>query len=222
MSKRLVLDTETTGVDFTDSYVIQIGMIIEYKNVMETYELFCSPPEPEYKLDQDAVEKHGYGREEIDSFPTTEETYKEFLAILSNHVNKYDKTDKFVVYGYKSEFDEQMMRKFFLNNNDSYFGSWFWNPWVDVMALAMYALREQRHRLENFKQVTVAKYLEINVEESELHGALYDAQLTKEILMAITSSERSVEKKSTQTVVNERLERALNRRQRQPEDEIPF
>jgi len=49
------------------------------------------------------------------------------------------------------------------------------------MCLASNYLRAERHTMPNFKLMTVAKHLKIEVDESRLHDALYDIHLTKMI-----------------------------------------
>jgi DNA polymerase-3 subunit epsilon len=66
-----------------------------------------------------------------------------------------------------------------LQNGDEYFGSWFWSNSVDVMVLASNYLLDRREEMENFKLSTVAKFLNIAVEDDALHDAQYDIELTK-------------------------------------------
>ena len=42
------------------------------------------------------------------------------------------------------------------------------------------------YEMENFKLMTVARFLGIEVDESQLHDALYDVKLTKEIYIRCT------------------------------------
>lgn len=102
--------------------------------------------------------------------------------MLAKYVDKYKKTDKFFLVGYNNaSFDNQFLRGFFLQNNDQYFGSWFWSNSIDVMVLASNKLVERRAEMENFKLSTVAKFLGIQVSEDNLHDAFYDIYLTKAI-----------------------------------------
>ena len=78
-------------------------------------------------------------------------------------------------------FDGQFLRKFWADNNDKYFGSYFWPNTLDVYVLATLKLMERRHLMPNFKLHTVAKELGIEVDESQLHDALYDCRLAKQM-----------------------------------------
>lgn len=95
---------------------------------------------------------------------------------------RYNKQDKFHLVGYNNaSFDNQFLRAFFAQNNDKYFGSWFWADTIDVMCLASNSLSAIRHTMDNFKLVTVAKTFGIPVDEEQLHDASYDLYLTKAI-----------------------------------------
>lgn len=218
MIKRFFLDTETTGVEIQDSYIIEIGGIIEYGNVYEEFALNSRPIEPDYELSTEAAIVHGLTREDIDKFPSCQESHTSLIDILEKHIDRYNKTDKFFCYGYGAEFDMKHLRKFFQENDDQYFGSWFWHPWIDVMSLVMHSLTEERHRLENFKLSTVARYLGIEVDEERLHGTLYDNYLCREIFMKVSKNE--VAKKTVEDVKQERMRRAFKRHQRN--EDIPF
>lgn len=49
------------------------------------------------------------------------------------------------------------------------------------MVLATLALADKRAKLQNFKLATVAEAMGVKVEEADLHDAMYDIYLTKEI-----------------------------------------
>lgn len=53
------------------------------------------------------------------------------------------------------------------------------------MLLAAYVLRERRPHMPNFKLMTVARELGIEVDESRLHDAEYDIELTKAMYKAV-------------------------------------
>ena len=107
--------------------------------------------------------------------------------MLGRHVNKFDKKDKFFLVGFNSSsFDNAFFRAFFVQNNDNYFGSWFWSSTIDVMILAGQFLMKVRHLMTDFKLKTVAGTLGINVDETRLHDAYYDIELTRNIYKIVT------------------------------------
>lgn len=107
--------------------------------------------------------------------------------ILETYVNPFDRQEKLTMYAYNASFDEKFMRSFFYNNRNNFFGSYFWKPVIDVMSLAGEHLKDQRDRLPDFKQATVAKYIGLEVDESKLHDAMYDIRLMKRIYNKINN-----------------------------------
>jgi len=54
--------------------------------------------------------------------------------------------------------------------------------------MAAYHFMETRSQFPNFKLMTVAKYIGIEVDESRAHDAMYDIEVTKEILKRIVEA----------------------------------
>jgi DNA polymerase-3 subunit epsilon len=97
-------------------------------------------------------------------------------------VDRFNKKDKIFLCGYNNvKFDNEFLRELFNRNGDKYFGSWFWSGGIDLMILALEKLRHKRAEMDNFKLMTVAKELGIVLNESKLHNAVYDIELTIEI-----------------------------------------
>lgn len=187
--KQLFIDTETTGIDPKKNGLFNIGGVIVNDGRIEEFDLFCDVF-TEDTFDLGAMEKNGFTNEQIAKLPDPEVTFNQFIGILDKHIDKYDKEDKFYVFGYFSEFDCQFLRQWFWNNGDQYFGSRFHHPWLDVSVIAMYYLMEkgERHLLENFKLTTVARYLGIDIDDNKSHTSLYDAQLAKQVYDCCTGT----------------------------------
>lgn len=113
--------------------------------------------------------------------------YAKFTAFLEDHIDKFNKKDKAFFTGWNSGFDMDFIRELFKKFDDKFFGSYFWNPYYDVMQVALDKLKTKRHEIENFKLSTVAKYLKIPVDDSKLHGAKYDNDLCRKIYNKIKS-----------------------------------
>lgn len=180
--KLLFFDLETTGTNPGKNGIHQIsGEIVIDGTSKEKFD-FKVQPNPKCLIEQQALDVAGVTREQVLAYPPMGEIYNQFVAMLGKYVDKYKKTDKFFLVGYNNaSFDNQFLRGFFLQNNDQYFGSWFWSNSIDVMVLASNKLVERRAEMENFKLSTVAKFLGIQVSEDSLHDAFYDIYLTKAI-----------------------------------------
>lgn len=173
MTKDLFIDVETTGLFDYKHGVTQISLILDIDGQTVERHNWQVKPFRSDEIDMRALEIQGRSLEEIQLSPEPRDVFDQLCDVLAKYVNKYSKTDKFNFLAYNSTFDNGFMRKFFNKNGDKYFGSWFWNPDICVMRLAMHHLRDQRHLLPDFKLGTVAKALDIH---STSGGGLHDAQ----------------------------------------------
>lgn len=182
MQKLFFFDLETTGVKYWKNGIHQISGAIQIDGeVAETFDIKVQP----YKdaiIEDEALAIAGITRDDLKTYMPMNVAYRQIVGILGKYVDKFNKKDKFHLIGYNNaSFDNQFFRAFFVQSGDQYFGSWFWSDSIDVMVLASNKLKEERSSLENFKLATVATYLGIAIDESRLHDALYDIELTKDI-----------------------------------------
>ena len=70
---------------------------------------------------------------------------------------------------------------------DKFFGSFFWSNSIDVMVLATNFLLECRPNLTNFKLSTVSDFLGLEVDQTKLHDAEYDINLTYLVYQIVNS-----------------------------------
>lgn len=179
--KSIFLDLETTGTNPEKNGVYQIGGIICIDDVeIDEFEFYCDIFE-EDEINESAFESTSICPNDLKRFPDPMETHKEFTGLLSRHVDKFDPTDKLFFINFGAEFDSKFLRQWFENLGDQFYGSWFWHPPIEVQSLAANYLSKKRHTMKNFKLATVAKELEIHVEETKTHTALYDAHLAKKV-----------------------------------------
>lgn len=175
------IDTETCGLDPYKNQVLTAAMKIVQPGKPDTTKEISFGLLQSTVINDKALEVNGITREEIKKFPSAQDTYKELINFLQQFVNPYDRTDKMIFAGYNARFDYDMMRAMFERLGDKYFGSWFWFPPLDIMNTAMDALQEDRAKLSDFKLGTVARFLNVEVDKSKLHGALYDIELAIEV-----------------------------------------
>lgn len=186
MAKLFFYDLETTGVKFWKNGIHQISGCIEVDGDVKEEFNFHVKPNPACVIEDEALEVSGVTLEQINAYPDMNVVYNQIKTMLSKYVNRYNKYDKFFLVGYNNApFDNQFFRAFFVQNNDNYFGSYFWSSAIDVMVLAANHLKSTRHTMENFKLKTVANTLGVTVDESKLHDALYDIYLTRAVYRKI-------------------------------------
>jgi len=190
--KLFFFDLETTGVNPAKNGIHQIsGEIVIDGETKETFD-FKVQPNPKAIIEEQALKVCSVTEDQIKAYPEMKEVYNQLIKMLSKYVDKFNKNDKFFLVGYNNaSFDNQFLRGFFLQNGDSYFGSWFWSNSFDVMVLATPFLAERRAEMANFQLSTVAGFLGVTIEEQKLHDASYDIYLTKSIFDIVTKRVQS-------------------------------
>jgi DNA polymerase-3 subunit epsilon len=185
--KLFFYDLETTGVQYWKNGIHQIsGSIVIDGKIEETFNFKVKPHEKAV-IEEEALKVGGVTKEQILEYPDMKVVYNKLLLILSKYCDKFNKKDKFHLVGYNiNSFDNQFFRAFFVQNNDNYFGSWFWPDSIDCYVLASNKFKKERDQFINFQQRTVAKYLGIEVDETKLHDAAYDIHLCYEIYKLVS------------------------------------
>jgi DNA polymerase-3 subunit epsilon len=181
-------DVETGGLDEKKSPLLQISLAIEINGiVVEKFNKFIKPFPNDLPFTPESIDKHGFTEEEVRTNPKFEdakEVYNQLIQLLDKYTDKYNKKDKMFFIGYNcNNFDISFIRAFFEKNNNNYFGSYFWWPGIDVMAIYADKLIDNRLDLPNFQLHTVAKHMGINVNPEKLHDGLYDVQITRELFI---------------------------------------
>ena len=180
MIKQIFLDTETTGTEERECGVWQIGGIIRCGKRTEEFLFECDIFE-EDTFDPKATEITGITIEKLETLPDPKDIYQKFTELLGKYVDKFDKTDKFIAINYGAEFDARVLRAWFEKNDDDFFGSWFFHPWVCMMNAVAFRYQNERPDFKNFKLETVLDMLHIRVRDEKLHNALTDAKMAMAI-----------------------------------------
>jgi len=184
--KLCYLDLETTCLNAQTGAIVQLSGLLQSGTDVKEFDIRVRPHEGA-EISRISLQQGGLTATEVLGYTTTsEEAYHQFIKLLSIHVNRYDKADKYFLLGYNVSFDERFLREWFSRNGDEYFGSWFWFPPLDIMQLAAFHLVGERPLLENFKLKTVYKTI-TGKDLEEAHNSAADIAATKEILNAIWS-----------------------------------
>lgn len=186
--KMLWLDLETTGTNHAKHGIHQIAGMVEINGeIKEKFDIKLKP-NPKALIDQGALDAGKVTMEQINTYQSFYSGYMELHTILGRYVDKFNKNDKFHLAGYNTQaFDGQFLRGLFLQNDDNYYGSFFWNASIDVMLIAAWRLKYARPFMKDFKLMTVAKHMGVEVDESKLHDAFYDIDITKQLYHRIDS-----------------------------------
>ena len=182
MKKIMFLDTETTGLD-GEHGIVQIAGVIDI-NMEKKHEFdILTNLYPGDKINARALEVNKRTHEEIQGFQPSYMAKAAMDATMQRYVSKFDKKDKFYMVGYNTGFDHMMMSAWYKKHGDSYMMSYFFYPIIDVaqMAALYMEVTGEKKKLENFKLGTLGMYLGLIKNTDELHNALADINLTRDI-----------------------------------------
>lgn len=187
MNKILWLDLETTGISSEKNGIIELAAMIMINNkITGSFNAEINPKSYNKKIEikKEALKINGYTKKDFKHFGKSPDQFKYFTEWLDKYVNKYDKTDKFVISGYNSRFDIDFLRAWFEDNDHKYYGSYFSNYDNDVFAFIK-KLWASGHisGTENLKLPTICEYFGI---ELDAHNAIDDIEATIELDKILT------------------------------------
>ncbi len=184
---KIYYDLETTGVDPRKNGIHQMSFLIEQDNELVRELNMKVRPRDNAIYEPEALKIGGVTEEAVREYPDMKRVYNKLILILAEYMDRYDRKDKAYLVGFNNRsFDDIFFRRFFEDNGDTYFGSWFWTDSLDVMVLASQYLIDRRTSMSSFKLKRVATELGLDVEEEKLHDAFYDVQLTRQIYRIVT------------------------------------
>lgn len=176
--KRFYFDLETSGLNPVRNGILQMALILEINDVIKEKHTFFIKPFKDDVIDPEATAIHGLDPTD-GRFEEPEIVFKRLVAILDKYIDKYDTKDKAFMVGYNCQsFDKQFLYEWFVKNGNKFMFSYFYPETLDVFVLMGYAAQKQRHLLGDGKLVTYAKSVGIDVDESKLHDAMFDTNLT--------------------------------------------
>lgn len=187
MNKIIFIDTETGGVNPEKAALIQLSGIIRIdKKDVEKFNFYIKPFENS-EVTEKALEVQGRTLEELktDKYIEEKEVYKQFIKLLDKYVDKYDRTDKFVVAGYNVRFDVDILKAFFQRHGNNFLFSYLDSSMLDPLySIRLLQIAEVLPVLENNKLETWCKHFGI---ELKAHDSLEDIEATKKLIGKLIS-----------------------------------
>lgn len=187
MNKIIFIDTETGGVNPEKAALIQLSGIIRIdKKDVEKFNFYIKPFENS-EVTEKALEVQGRTLEELktDKYVEEKEVYKQFINILDKYIDKYDRTDKFIVAGYNVRFDVDILKAFFQRHGNNFLFSYLDSSMLDPLySIRLLQIAEVLPVLENNKLETWCKHFGI---ELKAHDSLGDIEATKKLIGKLIS-----------------------------------
>lgn len=185
--KLLFFDVETTGLSAAKCAIHQLSGIIEIDGEIKERFNINIRPFTGAQISAKALEVSNVTAEQVHGYELDYIlAHNKFKNLILKYVDKFDKKDKMFLVGYNSAaFDNHFLRGLFLRNSDKYFGSLFWPNPIDVYVLASYVMMDKRHEMPKFRLIEACKAFDIVVDDSKLHDAIYDVELTRSLFHKI-------------------------------------
>ena len=175
MSRQVVLDTETTGLDFKSGHrVIEIGCI-EIVNRRFTGEEFQTYLNPDREIDEAAEKIHGLSKDFLSDKPRFKDICDNFIAFI--------KGSELIIHN--SEFDLG-----FLNNEIELLSGNCpkISKIVEKVTDTLYLAREKHPGQRNSLDALVQRY-DIGGYDREYHGALLDSKILGDVYLSMTGGQ---------------------------------
>ena len=187
MNKIIFIDTETGGVNPEKAALIQLSGIIRIdKKDVEKFNFYIKPFENS-EVTEKALEVQGRTLDELktDKYVEEKEVYKQFINLLDKYIDKYDRTDKFIVAGYNVRFDVDILKAFFQRHGNNFLFSYLDSSMLDPLySIRLLQIAEVLPVLENNKLETWCKHFGI---ELKAHDSLEDIEATKKLIGKLIS-----------------------------------
>lgn len=187
---KIYFDLETTGTNPNLHSIHQIAGLVEINGVLQDSFDFKVRPHERAEFDPYALQMANKSKEDLVAYPPMKVIYKTLTGLLDKYINRYDSKDKAFLIGFNNRnFDDLFLRKFFELCGSSFFGSYFWPHSIDVSVLATQYLLYRRRSMPSFKLHRVASELGLLFEKEDLHDAVADVTLTRDIYLIVSGLE---------------------------------
>jgi DNA polymerase-3 subunit epsilon len=172
--RQIVLDTETTGLEYRQGHrIIEIGCVelVNRKLTGNNYHVYLNP---EREIDLGAIEVHGITNEFLSDKPLFLEIYQTFLD--------YVKNSELIIHN--APFDVG-----FLNAELKKIGAD--TPQIEDLCEVHDTLFQARKRFPGQRNDldSLCKRYEVNNTHRELHGALLDAEILADVYLCMTGGQ---------------------------------
>ena len=168
--RKLILDTETTGLSFDIDKIIEIG-IVELKENVLTQNYFHEYINPEKDINLSAQKVHGISNEFLTDKPTFSKIAEKFLDFI--------KDDIIIIHN--AEFDINFINKELQNCGFKKLK----NSVIDTIEIAKKEFPGQTVNLDS-----LCRKLDVKNTRQNFHGALLDATLLSKVYLKLTTGKQ--------------------------------
>ncbi|MEO5343037.1 MAG: DNA polymerase III subunit epsilon [Gammaproteobacteria bacterium SHHR-1] len=178
MSRQIVLDTETTGLEPSEGHrIIEIGCV-EMINRRLTGNNFHQYLQPDREIDAGAIEVHGISNEFLADKPR----FAEVAASLLDYLRGAE------LIIHNAAFDVG-----FLNHELAQLGADQGRVEDHCQVTDSLVLARKKHPGQRNSLDALCKRYEVNNSHRDLHGALLDAEILAQVYLAMTGGQKSLQ-----------------------------
>lgn len=177
MSRQIVLDTETTGLEPSEGHrIIEIGCVEMVDRLLtgNTYHVYINPMR---EVEPGAIEVHGITNEFLSDKPQFAQIYEEFYAFI--------KGAELIIHN--APFDCGFIDHEFRLLNGKHKSVWDFCSIVDTLKLAREMHPGQRNNLD-----ALCKRYDITSFQRDYHGALLDSEILAQVYLRMTGGQDSL------------------------------
>ena len=190
--RELVLDTETTGLDFSNGdRIVEIG-IVELENHIETGNFFHYYLNPERESCLEALKVHGLTAEFLSDKPKFEDIADEFIKFIGS--------SKIVIHN--ASFDIGFLNAELKNCNMSVINE---ENIIDTIVLAKNKFRGQSISLDS-----LCRRYNIDISNRKTHGALKDVKLLALVYLELIGGKQTTLKFQEENIFQNNNNRTSN------------
>ncbi len=174
----VAFDLETTGLDAARNKIIEVAGVkftLELKKdtyVAKTIATFESLVKPTMHIPEEATQINGISNEDVEDAPAAAGVLKDFSKFCGIST---------ILVAHNASFDMRFLQAELLENNIPLIK----NPVVDSLAISKKIMPESpSHKLGNLAK-RLRRQMNIKLDSENLHRALYDCEILKEVFVAI-------------------------------------
>tara|TARA_Y100001970_G_scaffold151770_1_gene185870 strand:+ start:22935 stop:23678 length:744 start_codon:yes stop_codon:yes gene_type:complete len=204
MSKQIILDTETTGLEYKQGHrVIEIGCV-EIENRKLSGREFHTYLNPGRESDPEALKIHGLTSEFLQDKPSFNEVYKDFIKFIKGHELLIHNADFDIGF---LDNEIKLLSKELPRVSES----------VERVIDTLHVAREKHPGQRNSLDALVDRY-SISGFDRDLHGALLDSKILASVYLSMTGGQTNL----TFSVRSEKTDKQKNSKGDHKYDERPL
>ncbi|MEN8169071.1 MAG: DNA polymerase III subunit epsilon [Pseudomonadota bacterium] len=177
IARKIVLDTETTGLEPANGHrIIEIGCVelINRRLTGNNYHVYL---QPDREIDQGAMEVHGITNEFLSDKPRFADVVEDFIAFVSGA--------ELIIHN--APFDVGFINTELSRIDSSHGKVTDFCSVLDTLVMARQMHPGQKNSLD-----ALCKRYGINNEHRELHGALLDSEILADVYLTMTGGQTSL------------------------------